>query len=309
MDTLNIPSRAMETQDASPLEVVEKMRSITLLEGYDHVIHLRKLREGQEQSPYDFHLALASYFHCVDDEAEEERQLSKALSLRGAHVGYESVRRLADLWVRQMHHARAEVVLKAYLNNVPEALEQLLEPVVRVAIGLDDYDHALEVLAPFEDNFRTQLLRAEIYRAQGDECALATVLHTMHREILDSLSDKISILDPADTVGWGRADDPRSLQSVLASLLPELDLGPLEKVSHAVWPNIGGYPDFAPDMAWLSYTLGELGKICDTGTPEVAKSFREFAEFLGYPSRLEKHLERDEYWFWMRESQSGKRVD
>jgi hypothetical protein len=28
---------------------------------------------------------------------------------------------------------------------------------------------------------------------------------------------------------------------------------------------------------------------------------------MGHPSRLEKHLERDEYWFWMRETQHGKR--
>jgi hypothetical protein len=94
---------------------------------------------------------------------------------------------------------------------------------------------------------------------------------------------------------------------VLDALAPELDTRPLSQVGHSIWPDIGGYPDFAPDMAWLSFTLGELAKLDQLIAPELADSYGRFATFMGYPSRLEKHLERDEYWFWMRETQLGKR--
>jgi len=309
MDTLDLTPREMACPNPTPLEVVEQMRSITLLEGYDQAIHMRKLREGQDESPYAFHLALASYFHCVDDDTEEERQLSKALALKADQVGYEAVRRLCDLWVKHGHYSRADVVLRAYLENTPDALEQLLEPLVRVACGMGDFARAQEVLAPFEDTQRVRLLRAEIYRAEGDTCALANLLKKMHAAVLDRLSNKVAGLDATDTVGWARSDDPVLLETVLGSLLPDLDLAPLKKVSHAIWPSITGYPDFAPDMAWLSYTLGELAAIGAAATPEASRTFAQFAEFLGYPSRLEKHLERDEYWFWMAETQSGKKTD
>ncbi|MCF6287022.1 MAG: serine/threonine protein kinase, partial [Candidatus Hydrogenedentes bacterium] len=220
MDTLGIEPRDVVRPDPSPREVAEQMRSLTLLEGYDQAIHMRKLREGQEASPYAFHLALASYFHCADDAAEEERQLSKALSLKATHAGSESVRRLTELWIRQGHHARAEVVLKAYLATTPDALEQVLEPVVRVACGLGDFEAALETLAPFGDTFRTRLLRTEIYRARGDTGALGTLLQKMHGTLLDRLRDKIEHLEATDTAGWSRADDPVLLETVLASLLP-----------------------------------------------------------------------------------------
>ena len=235
--------------------------------------------------------------------------MSKALALKADQVGYEAVRRLCDLWVKQGHYNRADVVLRAYLEKTPDAQEQMLEPLVRVACGLGDFDRAQDVLAPFGDTQRIRLLRAEIYRAMGDTCALANLLKKMHTSILERLSGKVAGLDATDTVGWARSDDPVLLETVLGSLLPDLDLQPLKKVAHAIWPSISGYPDFAPDMAWLSYTLGELAAIGAAATPEASKTFAQFAEFLGYPSRLEKHLERDEYWFWMAETQSGKRAD
>jgi len=309
MDTLGVTPHEVVCPNPTPREIAEQMRSINLLDGYDQAIHMRKLREGQEESPYAFHLALASYFHCTGDAAEEERQLTKALGLGSGGEGYESVRRLTELWVNAGHHERADVVLTAYLARSPDALQHVLEPTVRAACGLGDYDRALATLAPMGDTFRTRLLRAEIYRAQGDTQALATLLQSLHGAILAGLQAKIEGLEATDTVGWGRADDPILLETVLGSLLPDLDLATLRRVSGAVWPDIGGYPDFAPDMAWLSYTLGELAAIGEVATPLAAKTFSEFAAFLGYPSRLQKHLERDEYWFWMRETQSGKPGD
>lgn len=307
MDSMDILPRDVPAQQPSAGEVAAQLRSITLLEGYDQAIHMRKLREGQVQSPYAFHLALASYFHCVDDVAEEEHQLSKAFALRGEAAGYESVRRLAEVWMRQGHHARAEVVLNAYLRQTPEALEQVLEPVVRVAIAGERFDEALHLLAPFPDSLRTRLLRAEIYRASGRNGELAALLHAMQATLLDDLRAKIASLAPGDTTGWSRADDPRTLAMVIGSLAPETDVRPLEHVGRAIWPDIGGYPDFAPAMAWLSFTLGELAALEATTHPEQAAQFGRFATFLGYPDRLKRHLERDEYWFWMRETQLGKR--
>ena len=105
-------------------------------------------------------------------------------------------------------------------------------------------------------------------------------------------------------MGWGRASDATTLTLVLEVLAPKLDLSPATRAPRAVWPDISGYPDFAPEMAWLSYTLGELAKR-DSGR---AKRCGELASMLGFPSRLQKHLERDEYWFWLRETQLGKRA-
>lgn len=307
MDAEGFTPHDLPCPSPTPREIAEQMRSITLLDGYDQAIHMRKLREGQETSPYAFHLALASYFHCVDDTVEEERQLSKALSLAVGDEGYESVRRLTELWARQGHLDRAKIVLNSYLKTAPNNLEHVLEPVVKVACGLGEYDYAKEVLAEFGESFRTQLLWTEVFRAEKDKQSLAALLKKMHCAILDGIRKKVEDLDPSDTVGWARSDDPFALETVLASLLPDVDVRVVHQVDKSVWPDIGGYPDFAPDMAWLSYTLGELAAIGAAATPEAAKTFGEFAEYLGYPSRLEKHLERDEYWFWMRESQSGKR--
>ncbi len=309
MDALDMMPTSLVCPNPTPRDIALQMRSITLLDGYDQAIHMRKLREGQDESPYAFHLALASYFHCTDDEAEEERQLSKALGLKGDLVGSESVRRLTDLWVRQGHYGRAEVVLNAYLKQAPDALEQILEPVVRVACAQENFEDALAALSAYGDTFRTRLLRAEIYRAQGDVVALGALLKLMHESILVDLQTKIDGLDPTDTVGWGRRDDRLALETVLGDLLPGVNLKPLQQVSNAIWPDITGYPDFAPDMAWLSFTLGELAAAGTVPDPSTVKKFSQYAEFLGHPSRLEKHLERDEYWFWMRETQLSKRSE
>jgi serine/threonine protein kinase len=309
MDTLEIEPRDVSSPDPSPREVAEQMRSLTLLEGYDQAIHMRKLREGQEESPYAFHLALASYFHCDGDHVEEERQLCKAIDLKDDAAGYEAIRRMTALWIGRSQFDRANLVLAAYLKQHPDSLEQLLESVVGVACGLGDFEGALTTLDPFGDTFRIRLLRAEIYRARGYSAALGPLLRAIHSEILDGLTRKIEGLESTDIVGWSRQDDPVLLKTVLASLLPDLDLSTLENVGHAVWPDIGGYPDFAPDMAWLSHSLGELAQLAGSDSSEAAKTFAHYAGVLGYPSRLEKHLERDEYWFWMRETQSGKVMD
>ena len=307
MDSLDILPRETASPRPTPAEVAAQLRSITLLEGYDQAIHMRKLREGQEQSPYAFHLALASYFHCVEDTREEEHQLEKAFALKGQAAGYEAVRRLTELWIKQGHHARADVVLQAYLRQSPDALDQVLEPVVRVAWGNGNYEEALSLLDQFPDSFRTRLLRAEVLRASGRHEELRALLHAMQESILGDIHRKIAGLGYGDVVGWSRPDDPLTLAMVLEALAPGTDTRPLEQVGHALWPDLSGYPDFAPDMAWLSFTLGELSALERDTDPATAETCGRFAAFLGYPSRLEKHLERDDYWFWMRETQHGKR--
>ena len=308
MDGMGIAPREIPAPNPAPAEIAAQMRSITLLEGYDQAIHMRKLREGQEVSPYAFHLALASYFHCVEDTQEEEQQLSKALALKEESGGYEAVRRLAELWIKQGHAARAGVVLRAYLGQTPGALEQLLEPVVHASCALEAYSEAEAAVASFPESFRTKLLRAEIMRARGECGGLRQLLEEMQQSILAGLQKKLDSLQSGDTVGWGRADDRTVLGTVLDSLVPEANTAILDEVGHATWPDIGGYPDFAPDMAWLSFTLGELASPALGTDPATAKSYGEFARLLGHPHRLEKHLERDEYWFWMRETQLRKRT-
>lgn len=307
LDSLDILPREIVASRPTPGEIAAQMRSITLLEGYDQAIHMRKLREGQEQNPYAFHLALASYFHCVDDIQEEEHQLSKAFALKDRSAGYEAVRRLTELWIKQGHHARADVVLQAYLRQSPNALEQVLEPVVRVAWANGDFERAFSILDQFPDSFRTRLLRAEVFRAAGYTEELRVLLHTMQESILEELQRKIAGLDYSAVTGWSRADDHQTLMIVLEALVPGMETGALAHVSQAIWPDISGYPDFAPEMEWLSFTLGELSSLDHGVDPGTAEAYGRFAAFLGYPSRLEKHLERDEYWFWMRETQLGKR--
>lgn len=307
MDSLDVLPREIPMPQPSPAEIAAQMRSITLLEGYDQAIHMRRLREGQEQNPYAFHLALASYFHCVDDTQEEEHQLEKAFALKEKSAGYEAVRRLTELWIRQGHHARADVVLQAYLRQSPESLEQVLEQVVRVALSKEQFDEVSALIDGFPDSFRTRLLRAELLRERGAGEALRHLLHAMQDSILAELQRKITGLGYGDVAGWSRPDDHVTLTMVLEALVPGIDFGVLAEAGRAIWPDISGYPDFAPDMAWLSFTLGELSTLDQAVDPETAASYGRFAAFLGYPSRLEKHLERDEYWFWMRETQHGKR--
>lgn len=303
MDSLGLQPREIPAPAPAPADIAAQMRSITLLEGYDQAIHMRKLREGQEASPYAFHLALASYFHCVNDTAEEEMQLSKALALKKGAAGYEAVRRLAELWVRKGHAARADVVLRAYLRQAPATLEQLLEPFVHAACALEQFDEALAALAPFPVSFRTQLLRSEIMRERGEEAALMALLDDMQQRVLQDIAHKLDLISE-EAVGWGRANDPTTLTLVLEVLAPTLDVGRLAGAARAVWPDISGYPDFAPEMAWLSFILGEQAARDSARAATCGK----LASMLGYPSRLEKHLERDEYWFWLRETQLGKRA-
>jgi tetratricopeptide (TPR) repeat protein len=307
MDSLDILPREIPAEHPSASEIAAQMRSITLLEGYDQAIHMRRLREGQEQSPYAFHLALASYFHCVEDTQEEEHQLSKAFALKDQAAGYEAVRRLTDLWIRQGHHARADVVLDAYLRQSPDSLDQVLEQVVRVAVAKGHYDEAMAILDTFPDSFRTRLLRAELLRARGSREELRALLHTMQESILGDIERKVAGVGYGDVVGWSRPDDHVTLTMVLEALSPGMDIRILGQVGHAIWPDISGYPDFAPEMAWLSFTLGELSTLDRDLDPALADAYSRYATFLGYPSRLEKHLERDDYWFWMRETQHGKR--
>ncbi|MBX3180029.1 MAG: protein kinase [Candidatus Hydrogenedentes bacterium] len=303
MDSLGLHPREIPDPSPTPAEIAAQMRSISLLEGYDQAIHMRKLREGQEESPYAFHLALASYFHCAGDRREEEEQLSKALSVRGASAGYEAVRRLADLWIRQGHAPRADALLKAWRQQMPDALEHVLEPAVRAACACGRTDDALDMIAPFPDNFRTQLLRAEIMRARDDCGGLRALLDAMRDTLLAETRRKIAGIAPGAVVGWGREGDRDAFIQVLAEVDPGLDTRILTQTGQAIWPDIGGYPDFAPEVAWLSYVFGEIAAMenGDSGARQA-----DHARTLGYPGRLEDHLERDEYWFWMRESQFAK---
>ncbi len=285
--------------DPTARQVAVQGRSLTLLHGYGRAIGLRNLREGQETSPYAFHLALASYFHCKGDGAEEQRQLLKATRCRFGERGYEAVRRLAELRVDEGEYLGAEALLLEFLEEQPDGLDQVLEPMVRLRCGQGRYDEALEQLEGQGDTMRTRLLRAWVLKQQGEKAAFAPLLRALVEEVLQRLEDKIEALDPADQVGWAVDGDLNALRDVMAMLRPDCDCSILDVVDVAIWPDLHGYPDFAPDMAWLSEALGELAQLGEEAGPDGGQYYRDCARLLDYPHRMARQRERDEYWFWM----------
>lgn len=285
--------------DFSPREVACQLRSLALLEGYDRAIRLRGLRESHDQSPYGFHLALASYFHCERDDQEEHRQLLRAARVRREEAGYEVARRLACLHLKEGALPEARQVLDAFLAGNPEAMDTLLEPHVHLCAAEGRIEDALACLDQFPLNHRTRYLRAQVLRAAGRDEDLAAIAGAMLRETLANIEAKVAGLDPGGAAGWARREDPAVLRDVLAVLLPGLDASVLEVADSAVWPDLRGMPDFAPDLAWLSHALGELAQLPSRIGADEAQRYQHCAVVLDYPNRLTQHFERDEYWFWL----------
>ena len=154
------------------------------------------------------------------------------------------------------------------------------------------------MIAPFPDNFRTQLLRAEIMRARDDCGGLRALLDAMRHTLLAETRRKIAGIAPGAVVGWGREGDRDAFIQVLADVDPGLDTRILTQTGEAVWPDIGGYPDLAPEVAWLSYVFGEIAAM-ENGDSAARQITRAPSR---YPGRLETISRRDEYWFWMRDS-------
>ncbi len=295
----------LKIPDPSPREVAEQMRSLTLLEGYAQAIRLRNLREHQNQSPYAFHLALASYFHCEQDTPEEARQLAKALRVRDTEMGYEAVRRWADLLLLEEKYAQAGEVLETFLTRCPDCEERVLEPYVRWLAHQKRYDDALGCLATLPISIRTQFLQTEVFQKKKDYTALIASHKAIVAQLLDHLAELIAGLTEEDSVGFAYPDDAGVLTAVLASLRPEINTEILKKVTSCIWPDLRGYPDFAPDMAWLSESLGALASSLKSGESSMpCPEYEQAAQLLGYPHRFHEQNDRDEYWFWMQEEAS-----
>ena len=307
---LGAPPRSLEPYEPTPHEVAGQMRSLTLLDGYDQAIRLRNLRDNQDNSPYAFHLALASFFHCQDDPVEERRQLERAASVRVTESGYESVRRLGELLVSEDECVPARVLLDNFLEAEPGGLDRILEPYIRLHIREERYDEALSYLNTFPGSIRVDLLRAEVLHAAGHIRQLEALLEAMLENVLERLRNKLAGVDGDMPPGWAEEGDGALLRSAFQSLGLDGDAAVLEALEQepgAVWPDLGGYPDFAPDMAVLSHVLGELALLwAESGGAPLAESYEACARMLGYPRRLPNQLERDEYWFWLKEAETAQ---
>ncbi len=301
--------RVLPPYEPTAREVAGQMWSMSLLEGYGRAIRMRHLRESQDISPYAFHLALASYFHCHGNPAEERRQLEKAARVAEKGGGYEAARRLSELLVARGDLEEADRVLSDFLTDHPEDLDRVLEPRVRLLAARHAFDEALECLAAFRGTIRAQLLEAEVLRVAGRTGDQARLLREMLRDVLNSIVEKLSMLDPADRVGYDFEADRDRLCETLMALGVTVDCSMLRVTDEAVWPEVAGYPDLASELAWLSHALGELSLLEDAITPEEHSQFTYYAQLLDYPRRLKTHQERDEYWLWLQEPENDEDGD
>jgi hypothetical protein len=88
-----------------------------------------------------------------------------------------------------------------------------------------------------------------------------------------------------------------------------VDCSVLRVTDEAIWPEVAGYPDLAPELAWLSHALGQLSALEGFITREERSQFTYYARFLDYPRRLKMHQERDEYWLWLQEPETGDNAE
>lgn len=289
---------ARSMPDPTPAQIAGHERSLTLLDGYHRAVRLRNLRENQDASPYAFHLALASFFHCAEEYAEEQRQLEKALHVVAGNEGYEVVRRLGELLVQSGDLDRAERLLNEFLLAHPHDLDRCLEPFVYLRVAQGDFKGAEKLLDAFTPNRRIDTLRAHVLRKAGKSADLAALLDRQVQQAISEIKEDLESVEPDSRVGWEYDGDAHVLRRVMGALVPDYDLSVLDSATHAVWPDLNAYPDLSAEMAWLSDALGglsELGVVC----PCTSVTYGELAKLLGYPNRLPRHLSRDETWFWM----------
>ena len=301
--------------DPSWREMEEQMISLKLLDAYERAIRMRNLRESQDTSPYAFHIALASFFHCQNDRFEERRQLFKAGHCRGASMGYEVARRLGDLLIAEHEFDEAGQLLNEFQARYPEGLDYVLEPLVHLLMETGRYQEAERLLKSLPLNLRTGRLRGELLFARQDWPGLVALGRRLFKELFDGVRAKLDELDLLDTPGWDYEGDWLVLREVLARLRPEWTpdtvpgLALLDRVGHVIWPSLTGSPDFGADMAWLSQGVGLLASVppavASTGllSPEELSAFGACARLLDFPARLRHRLERDEYWLWIEENE------
>ncbi len=292
---LNVPS-----PEPSPMEIAVQMQSLTLLDGFRRAVYLRNLRERHDSSPYAFHLALASYFHCNDETDEAERQLERAIAIKGDHDGYDAVGRLTAYYTEQHRLNEAEKLLDAYLTEHPNGVERVLESAVRLHIAREEFDRAEELLTPYQKSWRGRPLLAEILKASQRLAEFETLIRSELVATVSVIRASIDALEPSDTPSWARKDDPEVLCDVLSRIDSSFDPSPIDSVSHTYWPDLDGYPDFAAPMSQLGSLCGELSQLKNFVPEAECASFAELAERLDHPNRLKEFLERDERWLWER---------
>ncbi|MCC6696328.1 MAG: protein kinase [Candidatus Hydrogenedentes bacterium] len=289
---------APPSQHPSAHQVASQIRSLTLLDGYRRAVRLRNLRENQDASPYAFHLALASYFHCSGEPEEERRQLEKAMRVRGPQQGYEAVRRLGELLVESGELDQAGCLLDRFLTEEPESLDRCLEPYVFLCVARGAFPLAEELISRFPRSRRTEALLARIYRASNRDAELIALYEAQIVDILGTIRENLASVEPGDRVGWEHDGDMNTFCEVIKILAPDCHLDVLQRVSHTAWPDLEAYPDFSGEMAWLSEALGALAEIDTFPDAKRREIYRECGRRLGYPDRLQRHLIRDETWFW-----------
>lgn len=286
--------------DAMPHEVAGQMRSITLLDGYAQAIRLKRLREHHEESPYAFHLALASFFHCQNDAPEERVQLERALEARTVERGSEATRRLAEL---HLHAKRPEEALKTIdtlLDRAPSASDEVIECRVFALLALGRVVEAQALVAALPASRRAQWLALHTARAADDLPALHGAARALLHAALEDLRGAVDICGAVGAPGYAYRNDATLLREALALLAPGLDTTALE-VEAVFWPDIGGMPDFSGPMAWLSEACTALAG-CDLVPEEQRAVFARVSESLGGLRRMREHREREEFWFWMQQA-------
>ncbi|GMW03216.1 MAG: hypothetical protein AMXMBFR84_43510 [Candidatus Hydrogenedentota bacterium] len=283
-------------------QVAEQFRSLKLIDGYSRAVRMSTLRQSVSTSPYAFHLALASYFHCRGDASEERRQLEKAMRCRGANRGQEAVRRLAGVLLDAGDFENAGRLLESFLEEHPADLDECIEPFVRLQIARRRFDEAEAALKRLPENQRTHWLLVQVYEQTGRFVQAAALLQRKAETILDEICADLALIDDGDRTGWDYEGDAADLLRVLEILRPEVATRCLGHTEAALWPELDAFPSFAASMAWLSEILGKLAYLPEDIALPNRDAFLESAQILGYPERLRAHLMRDEYWFWAQEA-------
>ena len=300
VEILGTPAAPQALIDAMPQEVAAQMRSISLLDGYTQAVRLKRLRERHEESPYAFHLALASYFHCQRDAAEERRQLERALESRVSELGSEAVRRLAELHLEQGRAEEALALTAPFVTAGPASADQVLEPHVRALTALGRSIEASAAIDQFSKGRRAHWLRMTLAQATGDFALLHQSGEALLGLVLQELLGSVDLCGEMGAPGYGYREDPGVLAEAIELLAPGTDTAGL--AAEAVfWPDIGGMPDFSGPMAWLGEACLALGACATLEDSERAR-YMQAATVLGAPHRMREHLEREEYWFWLQQA-------